>query len=383
MIVFKGFLKLVRRNFSVVVLYPSIFLIICILIQIFSGGEGMADFEEESLDIAVIDRDESLLSEALVQYLGQHHRLVDVPDNPDVIQEELFYRNIYYVVTIPPDFEEKCLEQGEKLPTTKIPGAYSAYYVDQQINSFLNDVRILKAAGHSSEEICEKAVEIQDIQTEVTLLDKNGHGGAWAPHAYMFQYMPYMILSTICYMIGYIMIGFREKNVRLRMNCGAMPPRQQNAQLILGYLFLGGFIWILCVLLPVFMYQKEFLKDGNMLLYMLNIFVAIVVSLAISFTMSTLVRKADIISAVVNVISLGMSFTCGVFVPMDVLGKGVKTFAQFLPFYWYEIVNQLLAENVDFTRSQQFKICQGLGIQALFAAAIVCAGMIIDRRRTA
>lgn len=383
MIVFRGFLKLIRRNFSILILYPAIFLAICILIQIFSGGEGMSNFEEESLNIGVIDRDGSLLSEAFVQYLGRLHHLVDVPDDPDVIQEELFYRNIYYVVTIPPDFETKCLEQGEKLPTTKIPGAYSAYYVDQQINSFLNDVRILKAAGYQEQEIYEKAEELQDIQTEVKLIDKNGYGGAWAPHAYMFQYMPYIILSIICYIIGYIMIGFREKNVRLRMNCGAMPPEKQNGQLILGYLFLGAMVWILCILQPVFMYQKEFLKDGNIIWYMLNTFAAVLVSLAISFTMSTLVQSTEIISGVVNVISLGMSFTCGVFVPMDVLGKGVKAFAQFLPVYWYEIVNQLLAENVDFTGSQQFKVCQGLGIQVLFAAAIVCAGMIIDRRRTA
>lgn len=381
MTVFKGFLKLVKRNFSILALYLALFITICIFIQVLSGGEGMDNFEEESLDIAVIDRDKSPLSKALAGYLGQHHQLVEIADDPDVIQEELFYRNIYYVVTIPPDFEEKCLEQGEKLPVTKIPGAYSAYYVDQQINSFLNDVRILKAAGYSSQEVCKKAAEIQDTQAEINLIDKNGHGGNWAPYAHMFQYMPYIIISSICYMIGYIMIGFRKKDVHLRMKCAAMPQGKQTIQIILGYLVLGVLIWAICMMIPVLMYQKEFLQDANILLYMLNIFAGVLVSLAISFTMSTLVRRTEIISGVVNVISLGMSFTCGVFVPMDVLGKGLKAFAHFLPFYWYETVNQILAENVGFTSGQQWGICQGLGIQMLFAAAIVCVGMVIDQRR--
>lgn len=381
MTVFRGFMKLVRSNFNVLLLYLAIFLTICISIQFLSQGESMDNFQEESLDIAVIDRDGGDLARALTTYLGQHHHLVGIQDDQDVIQEELFYRNIYYVAVIPPDFEKRCLEQGEKLPTTKIPGAYSAYYVDQQIENFLNDVRILKAAGYQGQEIYEKAGNVQETEGKVELMDKNGYGGKPAPHAFMFRYMPYIVISVICYMIGYIMIGFRQKEVRLRMQCAAMPPVKQNAQLILGCLALGAFVWVICMLMPVLLYGKDFLKDSNMPFYLLNAFAMVLVSLAIAFVMGTLVRKTEIISGIVNVISLGMSFTCGVFVSMDVLGKGVKAFAHFLPVYWYETVNEILSENVDFTFGQKMEIFQGLGIQVLFAAAIVCMGLAADRRR--
>ena len=93
----------------------------------------MNHFEEESLDIAVIDRDGGELARGLTEYLGERHNLVDIEDNEDVIQESLFYRNIYYLVTIPEDFEEKCLTECEKIKTTKIPGASTTFYVDQQI----------------------------------------------------------------------------------------------------------------------------------------------------------------------------------------------------------------------------------------------------------
>ena len=120
-------------------------------------GEGLNQFQEESLHIAVIDRDGGSLSKSLKEYLGEKHRLVEIEDDKKVIQENLFYRNVYYVVTIPENFEKKYLEEGERLKTTKVPGTVSAFYIDQQIDTFLNDVRILKSAGFSTEEAAEEA----------------------------------------------------------------------------------------------------------------------------------------------------------------------------------------------------------------------------------
>ncbi len=375
MIVFKCFLRMAQRNAGLMILYFCIFLTICISMQFLTDGKGVEDFQEESLNVAVIDRDGGALARELTKYLGQRHHLIDMPDDPDVIQEELFYRNVHYVAIIPEGFVGK-------LQTIKIPGASSAFYVDQQVNQFLNRVKVLEAAGFQGEEIYEKVAEIEEAKTEVKLLDKNGHGGVWAPYAYMFQYMPYIILSIICYVIGYIMIGFRKRDVRRRMNCASMPPQRQNAQLVLGYLVLGVGVWAVCMLMPIILYGKDCLADSNMPLYMANALAVTLVSLAIAFVVGAVVHKEVVISGVVNVISLGMSFVCGVFVSMDVLGKGVRTFAQFLPFYWYESVNQILAMNASFTAQQQWDVWKGLGIQGLFAAAILSVGLVLDANRS-
>ena len=36
---------------------------------------------------------------------------------------------------IPEDFYENCMVNGESISVTKVPGSYSAYYVDQQLES--------------------------------------------------------------------------------------------------------------------------------------------------------------------------------------------------------------------------------------------------------
>ena len=143
MTVFKGFLLLVKRNLGIFFLYFGIFMSICILIQATTGEEGTNQFKEESLQIAVIDRDGGKLAESLREYLGEKHQLVELEDDKRMIQENLFYRNVYYVVTIPEGFEQKYLENGEKLKTTKVPGTVSAYFIDQQIEMFFQGFKIV------------------------------------------------------------------------------------------------------------------------------------------------------------------------------------------------------------------------------------------------
>ena len=44
---------------------------------------------------------------------------------------------------------------GESISVTKVPGSYSAYYVDQQLENCLNTMRTYLEAGFSQEEAAE------------------------------------------------------------------------------------------------------------------------------------------------------------------------------------------------------------------------------------
>jgi len=379
MTVFKGFLLLVKRNLGIFFLYFGIFMSICILIQAMTGGEGTNQFREESLQIAVLDRDGGKLAESLREDLGEKHQLVELEDDKRVIQENLFYRNVYYVVTIPEGFEQKYLEDGEKLKTTKVPGTVSAYFIDQQIDAFLNDVRILARAGFSVEEASAEALRIGKLDTEVDIVDKNGHGGRMEPHAYMLQFLPYLFLGVLCYIIGYVMITFRKKDVKRRLLCSCVSLRMQNAGLMAGFLVVGVGFWLCCMAMPAVMYGKEFCQDDNLIYYLLNSFAMVLVALAISFVVGVLVENENVINGAANVISLGMCFTCGVFVSISVLSEGVRKAAHFLPVYWYETVNEIIGNNTQFTAAQSAAVWKGIGIQLLFAALFLSIGLAASK----
>lgn len=380
MTVFRGFLIITKRNIHIIWLYLLLFLGIAIMVQKAAGGN-TSEFEQVSLNIAVIDRDGGKLAKGLADYLSQYHTLVELPDEPSIIQDRMFYREVYYVAAIPEDFEERCLYGDETLPVTKVPGSNSGFYVDQQIRIFMNEVRIMVSSGFSLSEAVEEVLEHSAGEAEVTLIDKNGFGGKQPMHAFMYQYMPYILISILCYSMSYIMIAFRNEDVKRRMMCSAIPARSQNLQLALGVAVVGIAVYGLCTLMPFLMYGTTFMKDPNMPYYLVNSFMMTLVSLSLSFLIGTLVRREEIISAIVNVVSLGMSFLCGVFVELEVLGKGVRTFAQFLPAYWYEVANGLLSNNSSLSPAQQTSLYTCYGLQILFAAAILGVAMVISRIR--
>ncbi len=382
MTVFKGFLTLTKRNLGMMFLYIAIFLTISIFVQKALGSSNANGFEPERLDIAVIDRDRGTLAKGFTNYLGMFHNIKEMPDDKSVLQDRLFYRDIYYVVTIPDNFEKKCLENNEKLPVTKVPGSTSSYYVDQQINSFFNSMRTMTTGGFSVSEALEHIETYASVSPKVTLIDKTGHSGNMAEHAFMFQYMPYIILSILCYVLSYIMLSFGNADIKKRILCSCISSRSMNLQLILGHITIGLGIWIICIIMPVTLYRETFLTDPNMPYYLINSFLMMLVSLSIAFFISSFPLREEIINGIVNVITLGMSFTCGVFVSMDILGKEVKALAHFLPVYWYEIVNGLLAENSSLSSAQTIELWQGYGIQALFAIAFLAAAMVLRRTRT-
>ena len=196
MTVFKGFMTITKRNLNILFLYISIFLAICFAIQKMDVQNTAKSYSMESLDIAVIDRDGGELAKGMASYLEQYHTIKDMPDDKSVIQDRLFYREINYVVTIPKDFESRCLNGTETLPVIKVPGSTTGYYVDQQIDTFLNNVRVLTASGFSLPEAIAEVKENAKEPADITLIDKNGHGGQRTMYSFMYQYMPYILCPS-------------------------------------------------------------------------------------------------------------------------------------------------------------------------------------------
>lgn len=380
MTVFKGFLTITRRNLRMVFLYFVIFISICLMVNTYQDPPE-SSFQPERLNIAVVDHDGGALAAGLTGYLSRYHTVRELPDDPDILQDKLFYREIYYIVTIPKDFEEKCLNNDEKLAVTKVPGSTTGFYVDQQINTYLNNVKVMTRSGFSLEEAIEKVQTYAAVDTKVTMLDKNGHGGSIPSHALLFQFLPYVLMAILCYALGYIMFEFNQSDIRKKMLCSAVSSRSMNGQLVLGYAIFGLVIWILCILLPLLLYQTEFVSDPNLRHYLANSFIFTLVSLALAFLVSQIIHNEMLLSAVVNVITLGMSFTCGVFVSLDIISKTVTSAAHFLPVYWYEVNNSLLSNNRSLSASQLHSLYTGYGIQLLFAAAILSVALMIGRNR--
>lgn len=379
MTVFKGFLIITKRNLGMMFIYLGIFLTMSIFTQKMLMPSNTNGFKAERLNIAVVDRDGGVLAKGFKNYLGIFHNVKEMPDDKSALQDLLFYREIYYVVTIPDEFEKNCLDGHEKLPVTKVPGSTSGYYVDQQINTFFQNMRTMTAGGFSVPEALQHIKENASISPEVTLVDKTGHNGYMAEYTFMLRYMPYIMLSILCFILCFIMLAFENTDVKRRILCSCTSSRSMNLQLILGHITIGLGVWAICMLMPLALYKKTFITDPHLPYYLINSFLMMLVSLSIAFFINSFPLREETINSIVNVATLGMSFTCGVFVDIDILGKGVRTLAHFLPIYWYETINALLAENSSLSVSQAAELWQGYGIQLLFAVSFLAIAMVIRR----
>ena len=161
MIVFKCYMKILRQNVTLVIIYLGIFFSVALVMQMAAGKSEDSLYANTSIDIGVVKEDQGVLAQGFVDYLNTIHNVIPMKNNPEVLQENLFYRNVEYIVQIPDDFYEACIQGNQPLKVTKVPGSYSSYYVDQQISSYISTIRTYVAAGFSQEEA------VQAVKTEV------------------------------------------------------------------------------------------------------------------------------------------------------------------------------------------------------------------------
>ena len=379
MTVFKCYMKILRQNIGLVIMYLAIFFSVAMVMQFAAGKSEDSLFESASIDLGVVNEDGGALSQGLIDYLSGIHNVVLMEKDPEALQENLFYRNVEYIIQIPADFYETCMVNGESLKVTKVPGSYSSFYVDQQITSYLNTIQTYLAAGFSQEEAIQ-AVKNESHEPVTKLTFDSGTGEA-SPFTYYFRYIPYLFLGALCYTMGYILMAFKKGDIQKRMEASAISVRRQSMEGLLAMGIIGAALWLMGMIGVTVMYQGTFWQSDLCIYYVLNTLTMLVVALSLSYLIGIFITNSNVLSGVANLVSLAMCFLCGVFVPMDVMDKSVLKFAQFLPVYWYEQVNDILSRHHALSPDLLGKVRMGMGIQLLFAAAFICLILVVSRYR--
>ena len=376
MTVFKGYMRIMKKNTGLILLYLGIFFGVTMALQAAAGKETYTSYESEKIKIGVVDKDNGPLAEGLVKWLEGTHHVTMLEDNREKLQEELFYRNVEYIVVIPENFYESCMVNGESISVTKVPGSYSAYYVDQQLESCLNTMRTYLKAGFSQKEA---ATAILDKKRgEVTMLDTDENSGT-SGWLYYFRYIPYLFLALLCYVMGYVLMAFKKDDIPKRMQASVISARRQSLEGLLAMFIMGGGLWGIGMAGAILMYGKIFLGSENFGYYVLNTLVMMAVALSLSYLIGLFVKNSNMLNGLSNIVSLGMCFLSGVFVPMSVMDKKVLKIAQFLPVYWYEDINETLARYHSVSGNIATDIWKSLGIEVMFALAFVAVILALSK----
>lgn len=382
--VYKAFMKIAKTRLSSVILYIIIFLGIVLLLSFTAESENNSKFAASSVRICIIDRDESSASRALYDYLVSMHEPVtfDSYDN-ETLQDNLYYQNISYVLTIPEGFEDALLAQSPDtlVRTSKRQDSASGYFVDQQIDNYIRTLSLYIAGGFSLEEAIASTNETFAASPEVTsVLFEQKSSGKGSQMYYFYQYFAYVFIMIMIEGLSPILITFRQKDLGNRINCSALRQNSKNTQIGLGCATYSLGIWLIFIAASAVIYGPAQIFSANGLLCLLNSLVFCCITAAITLLIGSFQLKDTVLNMAANIIGLGMSFLCGIFVPQYYLGENVLMFSRFLPAYWYvRVTNMLSGFSSEALSMNTYFMC--LGVQLLFFVAIFSVYLAVNRQQ--
>lgn len=363
-------------------LYFVIFLTLMFLMSFFSKDSNEKQYETYSLDISIIDRDHSTASQSLTDYLDSMHSLIPMEDSAEMIQDSLYYSKVSYVLIIPKGFEKALLNGDTEhlIENSKRPDSANGFFVDEQINQYLKTLRLYLAGGASIKDASQKTLASAENCSKVTTLsfEKETHD-ADIMMLYYFQYMPYILISVLILGLSPILIIFRRKDLGCRLECSALRRINKNLQLSLGCAVFSLILWLLFIIIGRIVFGPAmFEKDG--LLCILNSFVFLLICVSIALLVSAFSPSHNALSMISNVVALGMSFFCGIFVPQWLLSKQLLSVSRFLPAYWYiQITDRISGLSGETLTMPYYWRC--IGIQFLFFAAIFVVYLLADKQK--
>ncbi|MCI6560013.1 MAG: ABC transporter permease [Ruminococcus sp.] len=379
--VFKTFMKVTKKKLHISMIYIVIFVAICVAMTLTSSSTN--EFTDSKLDISITDLDNSEASKALADYIARSNKIVDLGEGKDKALDALYYRRADIILTINEGYSEK-LVKGETeglFSDYRIPGSYSAELFDSQLNQYISMVTACTAGGSSLEEACEKAAELSaaEIEVETVSFGKNINADYDDDIAAFFQYLSYILIVTLIAGLCPTLLIMMSRDIRNRTNCSCITVTSQMSQIVLGtVIFVLGLYLLLMGVAAVLFGDMLFNEKG--LLAMLNGFVFLIFSMMLTLLIAVIAPSSNVINMIANVISLGMSFLCGVFVPQSLLSGVVLNIGKFLPAYWYVRANNMLAgSNGEIFSSKEFMLC--IGIELAFSVVLFCVTLIAAKTK--
>lgn len=378
--VFKMYMKILKKNLPVAMIYVILFMVL--LIMMTKTNNTTTDYTDVAMTISIFDEDESAASEALCEFLDEKYEVVSIPNDEDRIRDAIFYCQIDYALIIKDGYEEK-IASGETsglFENYQNPSSSSGMIVDNFLNEYVKCMSAYQTAGLDAAYAAEQTAASLSDSINVTVENFSSNDSATFTESYQFffQFFAYIIICVFMNTVCPVLLKLNKGDLKKRVNSSCTPQFSYTIQTMFGSAVVFAGIWIILVIAGTIIGGGTFGKMN--MLAIVNSFIFSLSAAGITLLCSVLIKEHNIINVVTNILGLGMSFLCGVFVPQDVLSEGVLSAARFLPAYWYIRSNNMLAGAAGETyNTSDFLV--NTGIQLAFAAVLFLSYILISRIR--
>lgn len=381
--IFKTYLKLIPSYLSSLILYVVIFIVLLVMTVNSQSGlnGGASDYLNFHTLVSVIDKDDTEESHGLMKYIEDNPNITLVDTEEDKIQDNLYYRKIEYALCINNGFGEG-LRSGNTegiLSAETVGNSNYTMYMETQLTSYLDAASLYIKGGFDSAEACEMAGKRLAEGAEISSYErKDGWKNENSAAYFFYNFTPYVLLMMILQSLVPTFSSFMNEDLRSRTLCSPTSSVSYTMQMIAG-------AFVVCLGIMAAMYAAGTVISGGKIFNstlpysLLQMFVFMLFGLALAALVGVLCsdskKKAAIVASMAsNVLGLGMSFLCGVFVTQSLLGEEILNIGKLLPAYWYVRANNMIygADGAVFDHGE---IMACIGIQALFASAVFAAAL--------
>lgn len=336
MIVFRNYFKIVRGHLKAIVLYALIF----VLLVVFSNNSSndTRNYIKARADIYIEDLDNSDLSRAFIDHLERENNILDLEGKN--IDDNLFYQIITVYIKIPKDFRDT---RQVEIKTSPLD-SYSIYVKDS-INLFLDQIESYEKSGYDTSTAIKNTEEDFNKKVKVSL-ENNSRSSLGENVLNYFNFLSYAFLNQIILVVSLISLTYKEKSIANRNSVAPISRLRENLEILLGNLVFAIISWAIYIILFIVLNGMKAIDESFKLL-LINSLVFVLVTVSLAVFISNVVDKGGVVTAVMNIFSLGSSFLAGVFVPQSLLSHKALTIGKLFPSFYYVANNELIFYNFD------------------------------------
>lgn len=377
--VFKTCILIARHCLGMLISFCILFIVISVLSSQSQAQQMEAAFQGEVVPYTIINRDtESPLIQGLRTYLAAQGPEEQLPDDPETLQEALFYEQTSYIIIIPEGFTQSWPEQ--KLEVISRPGSVQTYFMDNLTDSYFMQVR-LQGYPAQPEKAVANALESLSQTAKVEKQRSGNQQEASQGCQVYYRIVGYALLVLIFQFISTVQIVFSRKEIRMRHSSAPISPRRFTME-IGAYGGSASVIISLILMVIGYVMNRTYFAAGGWqltLLVYLNVLVFMLVAIGVSVLCSQFTQNQTVQSVISNFVGLSLSFLGGLFVPMELLSTQMQQIGQLMPTYWYVDTFEKIRELGYYTAAELAPVWQGMLIQLAYAAVFFCAAMVVAK----
>lgn len=376
MIVFSNYFKIVKKHLGIIILFSAISIGISIANTSYTNTDNYTNVEPK---VSIINHDNSSITSSFIKYIKKNTKIIEIKNDKKSIQDALYTNKVDTVLIIPNNFEENLLLGNN--PNIKIKKSAENYseYIELLTNRYFKLVENYSKLGIPKKEII-KNVE-QDLKKEVEVKISNKNKSNIEKLAVYYSLENYAFLSIFIFIIGTIMCIFNKETIKKRNNISKINQRSLSNQLFLGHITLTLSIWLIYIIISIILYKDLMFSINGLLLALNSLCFAISVT-SLAYLIGCLINNQNVISGIQNVVSLGLSFISGCFVPVELLDKNIVNFSKIFPSYWYIKGNYDIVKLTTFNYNDILSIIKNYEIILIFGFLYFTISRIIVIKKT-